>query len=140
MKTSELKHLPPEYRAQLQAQLAEPVYPVRLFLPGLRVKNSNRISTIGAKIGNNRRMTKAFDEAGIGAVRLVKEKRIVIFTRWMGFNEKKMDEGDNLPWAFKKIRDELKHRGYIVDDSPAWILCEYRQGRGEKPGVEIEIV
>ena len=62
--------------------------------------------------------------------RRMKEKRIARcrITRIMPHRHRKFDDA-NFRHGCKPIPDFLKMNGWIVDDSPKWFECEYRQIR-----------
>lgn len=57
-------------------------------------------------------------------------KRRVWVNRLWGKGQRGFDV-DNLAWGFKPLYDELKERGWILEDSPKWVERIYQQSKSE---------
>ena len=136
------------YREQIEAaeagQAAENILPLHLFLPGFRLKSGNWTIEAHKFVLSRykKKCARHMDIAGIKGVRRKQGLRMAIFTRLRPVDERVFD-GDNLQTGFKYLRDHLKTRGWIWDDSPKWLVAEYVDRKPldcESWGVSISVI
>jgi len=100
--------------------------PFHFFFPGFRIKSYNQASGKWAKINAHAKAKKAFSV--VPEVVLPKKKRFLHLLRIIPPRGRRMDGNtENLRVGFKSLVDQMKNKGYIVDDADKWIDTQYDQ-------------